>query len=145
MENFSHTYTADLVVFSEVQDLPPSLRIFVEIKGNKEKMELRDDTKVIILKIRETTDCYSALLLHSKEPTVWAIEREIRKDLMGLPVRLSWYSREKTRKLLEELKQNNFVCYIDNQMLNTTNMSNSQKQVSQPLSMRGDTALGHGG
>ncbi len=122
MENFSHTYTADLAAFSEIQDLPPSLRIFAEIKANKEKMEIKDDTKVIIFKIRETTNCYSALLLDGKEPTVWEIERELGKDLKNLPVRLSWYSKEKTRKLVEELKQNNFVCYIDNQMLNTTDM-----------------------
>ena len=121
MENFSHTYTADLVAFSEVLDLPPQLRIFAEIKANKEKEKLKGDTRVIIVKIRETTDCYSAILLNGKEPIVWEIETEFSKDLMNLPIRLSDYARENIRKLLEKAKENNFVCYIDNQILNEHN------------------------
>jgi len=92
-------HIAELITFSKVGDLPPRLRPFVEIKGVFENREVKEDTKVIVFKIKGTLDSHHVIFVDDN-PTVEKIEAKLHKDLDG--VTLSPFTIEKLQKMLND-------------------------------------------
>lgn len=101
-------FIADLVAFSEVQDLPSSLYPYVTMKGFMEERNIEDDTKVIVLKIRDAVGSYHVIFFDSRT-TIEKVEYKLLQDMKHVRVRLSGWTRETLRELLGKFKQEQIV------------------------------------
>ena len=91
-------YIAELVTFSEIKNLPSTLRPFAEVKGAMGNGKITDDTKVLIFKIRGTIDSHQTIIV-DKDTTVDKIEEE-------LSVNLGCVISKSTKEQLEKIFSN---------------------------------------
>ena len=80
---------------TEVRNVPPEIRPFVEFRAAIEERELEDDEKVALLVI-ETTSCYVPVFL--KDPESLA---ELEKRLADQDAKLTADSRDALARHLE--------------------------------------------
>ena len=80
---------------TEVSNVPPEIRPFVEFRAAIEERELEDDEKVALLVI-ETTSCYVPVFL--KDPESMA---ELEKRLADQDAKLTADSRDALARHLE--------------------------------------------
>ena len=80
---------------TEVRNVPPEIRPFVEFRAAIEERELEDDEKVALLVI-ETTSCYVPVFL--KDPESMA---ELEKRLADQDAKLTADSRDALARHLE--------------------------------------------
>lgn len=71
-------HTARLIAITEVKNVPPDIRPFVEFKAAVEERKLSDDEKVAILVIDSTT-CYVPVFLKNPTP-IEDLEKELAKQ-----------------------------------------------------------------
>ncbi|HIH00608.1 TPA: DUF749 family protein [Thermoplasmata archaeon] len=81
-------HVARLLAVTEVRNVPPEIRPFVEFRAAVEERELADDEKVALLVI-ETTSCYIPVFL--KEPESM---EELEKRLADQDAQLTRDSRD---------------------------------------------------
>ena len=81
-------HVARLVAITELRNLPPDIRPFVEFKAMVEDRELDENEVVAVLNI-DTTTCYVPVFLKDP-PTMDRVEKELAQQ----DAKLSWDSRE---------------------------------------------------
>lgn len=69
---------ARLVAITELKNVPPDIRPFVDFKAAIEERELQENEPVAILVI-ETTTCYVPVFL-KEPPTMAALEKELERQ-----------------------------------------------------------------
>ena len=111
--NNHYIHIADLVAFVEDQDLPPSLYPFVKITSCKEDISVEEDTRLIILKIRGTTDSYHTVIINNGID-IHQVEDKIQKDL-GI-VNLSEETRAKLKELLEKFHRGESAFFLNHKV-----------------------------
>lgn len=88
-------HVARLLAVTEVRNVPPEIRPFVEFRAAIEERELEDDEKVALLVI-ETTSCYVPVFL--KDPEGMA---ELEKRLADQDAKLTVDSKDALARHLE--------------------------------------------
>lgn len=87
-------HVARLLVVTEVRNVPPEIRPFVDFRAAMEERELDEDEKVALLVI-ETTSCYIPVFL--RDPVSLA---ELEKSLADQDAKLTVDSRDALAKHL---------------------------------------------
>ncbi|HEX9907975.1 MAG TPA: DUF749 family protein [Thermoplasmata archaeon] len=77
-------HQARLIAITEVKNVPPDIRPFIEFKAAVEDRHLEDKDRVAILNI-DTTTCYIPVFLKDP-PTIGQLEKELAQQDAMLPV-----------------------------------------------------------
>jgi len=91
-----YLHTADLVGCADMRNIPTRLRPFVEMAKNGKHVDMTENTKAIVFKVRGTLDSYQVIFTNG-ETTIKDVEKELMEDLDCV------ISRDSRRRLIQAL------------------------------------------